>query len=424
MGIDGQQLLALETSSSVCDVALLSSNAETVTVRSLSHDATGEHAERLLPMVDELLGQAGLRRTDLDAVAFGQGPGGFTGLRVACGVAQGIAFALDLPVIPVVSLHAAALRESGDEPIRVVAQDARMSEVYVAAYGKAADHPSGWHVLHEPVLLDIADLIPWAAGQARQWTRHNTPAVKLLGDALEAYPEVLREDALLQAAHVLQGDIILRRGGPWRASAESVARLAWPAFQAGRTVPPHLAAPLYVRDKVAYTTAEREQGRGGNPRARQAISIRGMTEADIEEAAAIENGVQAFPWTSGNFRDALQSGYAGWVACQEGRIQGFALMMFAPDVAHLLLIAVRPDAQRTGVGYGLLRHCESQAAARGLPALILEVRPSNVRALAFYRNRGFAQIGLRKDYYPAERNTREDALVMEKKLDGTEAGRG
>lgn len=423
MGNGGKQLLALETSSSVCDVALLSYDGQAVTVRSLSHDATGEHAERLLPMVDELLGQAGLRRTDLDAVAFGQGPGGFTGLRVSCGVAQGIAFALNLPVIPVVSLHAAALRESGDEPIRVVAQDARMSEVYVAAYGKAADQPSGWHALHEPILLDIADLIPWAAGQARQWTRHHTPAVKLLGDALDAYPEVLHEDALVQAVRAFQGDIVLHRGGPWRASADAVARLAWHSFQAGRTVAPHEAAPLYVRDKVAYTTAEREQGRGGNPRARQAISIRGMTEADIEEAAAIEGGVQAFPWTSGNFRDALQAGYAGWVACQEGRIQGFALMMFAPDVAHLLLIAVRPDSQRTGVGYALLRHCEGQAAARGLPALILEVRPSNVRALTFYRNRGFTQIGLRKDYYPAQHNSREDALVMEKKLDGTEVGR-
>ena len=423
MGIGAQQLLALETSSSVCDVALLSANAEAFTVRSLSHDATGEHAERLLPMVDELLSQAGLRRTDLDAVAFGQGPGGFTGLRVACGVAQGIAFALDLPVIPVVSLQAAALRESGDEPIRIVAQDARMSEVYVAVYGKAADQSSGWHTLHEPILLDIADLIPWAVGQARQWTRHSTPAVKLLGDALDAYPEVLGEEALARAAYAIQGNITLHRGGSWRASADSVARLAWPEFRAGRTMPPHHAAPLYVRDKVAYTTAEREQGKGGNPRARQAISIRGMTEADIEEAAAIESGVQAFPWSRGNFRDALQAGYDGWVACQDGKIQGFALMMFAPDVAHLLLIAVRPDAQRSGVGYGLLRHCEGQAVARGLPALILEVRPSNVRALTFYRNRGFMQIGLRKDYYPAQGNTREDALVMEKKLDIAEAGR-
>lgn len=424
MSTGRHHLLALETSSSVCDVALLSASQTGLKLRSLSHDATGEHAERLLPMVDELLDQADLHRTDLDAVAFGQGPGGFTGLRVACGVAQGIAYALDLPVLPVVSLHAAALRENGDEPLRVVAQDARMSEVYAAVYGKAADHPSGWHTLHAPVLLDINDLVPWAVEQARHWTHGNAPAIKFLGDALDAYPQVLGDEALAAIAGSFGDDLDIRRGGPWRASAEAVARLAWYDFQAGRLLSPHHAAPLYVRDKVAYTVAEREQGMGGNPRARQTLAIRGMTEADIAEAAEIESGVQAFPWTSGNFRDALQAGYGGWVACQEGRIQGFALMMFAPDVAHLLLIAVRPDAQRSGVGHELLRHCEGQATARGLPALILEVRPSNTKALSFYRNRGFSQIGVRKDYYPAERNTREDALVMEKKLTPGEAGRG
>src|SRR5690606_26591767 len=133
-----------------------------------------EHAERLLPMVDQLLQQARLQRTDLSAIAFGQGPGGFTGLRVACGVAQGMAFALGLPVIPVVSLHAAAVRADGDEPMRVVVQDARMSEVYAAVYGKAIEDPGGWHVLHEPVLLDVADVLPWVAQQARLWSRTTT----------------------------------------------------------------------------------------------------------------------------------------------------------------------------------------------------------------------------------------------------------
>lgn len=413
MGTAGHHLLALETSSRVCDVALLSSDGQTVSVQSLSHDATGEHAERLLPMVDQLLNQARLQRTDLDAIAFGQGPGGFTGLRVACGVAQGMAFALGLPVIPIVSLHAAALREDGDEPIRAVVQDARMSEVYAAIYGKAADHPSGWHTLHEPVLLDAADATAWVRQQARHWAPSGPVSVKLLGDALEAYPLVFSDEAL--AANTTDG-VVLHRGLPLRASAQAVARLAWHEFQRGGGVSPHQAAPLYVRDKVAYTTAEREQGRGGNPKAQPLPTIRAMTEADIDQVAAIESLVQSFPWTIGNFRDALQAGYAGWVACQNGQMQGFALMMFAPDVAHLLLIAVRPDAQRTGVGHGLLRHCEGQALARGMPALILEVRPSNTQALNFYRNRGFEQIGLRKDYYPKARNEREDALVMEKKL--------
>lgn len=420
MGTTGFHLLALETSSSVCDVALLSSDGEAVRVRSVSHDATGEHAERLLPMVDELLAQEGLRRTDLAAIAFGQGPGGFTGLRVACGVAQGMAFALGLPVIPVVSLHAAALRETGDEPVRVVVQDARMSEVYVAVYGKTADHSSGWHILHEPVLLDVSDVVEWVRQQAAGWVRENRLAIKVMGDALEAYPHILNEQALNDAPF---DGVVVRCGEPLRASAQAVAKLAWDDFQQGRHVLPHQAAPLYVRDKVAYTTAEREQGRGGNPKADAVVTVRSMTETDVDEVAAIEQSVQSFPWTAGNFQDALRAGYGGWVACQGGRIQGFSLVMFAPDVAHLLLIAVRPDAQRMGVGHRLLRHCEGQSLARGLPALILEVRPSNSQALAFYRNRGFSEIGKRKDYYPKEHNSREDALVMEKKL-GDRNGHG
>src|SRR5690606_24858615 len=104
-------ILALETSSSLCDVALLTQAYGRLNVRILEHDATGEHAERLLPMADDLLAQAGIMRSQLTAVAFGQGPGGFTGLRVACGVAQGMAFALNIPVIPVVSLLAVAVRD-------------------------------------------------------------------------------------------------------------------------------------------------------------------------------------------------------------------------------------------------------------------------------------------------------------------------
>jgi len=403
-------ILALETSSQVCDVALLSVREGLTQVLSRSHGARGEHAERLLPMVDELLAEAELGREDLSAIAFGQGPGGFTGLRVACGVAQGMAFALGLPVVPVVSLHAAALLDPGDEPMRVVAQDARMGEVYAAAYGRAADPPHEWHTLHEPTLLNAADVAAWIAHQAYRWTHGHPPAVKVVGDALEAYPQLLSGTQFSEAA------LQVRRGAALRATAEAVARLALLAYRRGHTVPPHQAAPLYVRDKVAYTSAERTQGHGGNPKAQPAAAIRPMRGEDVDGVVEIECSVQAFPWTKGNFQDALKAGYEGWVACRGERVVGFCVLMFAPDVAHLLLIAVRPDEQRKGVGYQLLRHCEARALARGLPAVLLEVRPSNRSAVAFYINRGFRQMGTRKGYYPKDRNAREDAWVMEKQL--------
>ncbi len=92
------------------------------------------------------------------------------------------------------------------------------------------------------------------------------------------------------------------------------------------------------------------------------------------------------------------------------------MTLYAPDMAHLLVLAVAPDAQREGVGTALIRHCEKEALARGLSDLLLEVRPSNLCPLAFYRRHGFERIGIRKDYYPAPEGTREDGWVMRKTL--------
>src|SRR5690606_14015098 len=144
---------------------LLAASDHTVAVHTLQHDATAEHAERLLPMVDELLAQAGIGRNELSDVAFGQGPGGFTGLRVACGVAQGMALALDVPVIPVGSLLAAAERVrmlAGSAPaLHVIVQDARMGEVYLAAYRSVGE--SDWEQDQAPILLNAHHVADWLA---------------------------------------------------------------------------------------------------------------------------------------------------------------------------------------------------------------------------------------------------------------------
>src|SRR5690606_34773738 len=104
----------------------------------------------------------------------------------------------------------------------------------------------------------------------------------------------------------------------------------------------------------------------------------------------------------------------------------FSMTLFAPDIAHLLVLAVTPEAQGEGVGSALIRHCVKEALARKLPALILEVRPSNAQALSFYKRHGFEQMAVRKAYYPATGGVREDALVMRKLLNvkGAEGGNG
>ena len=407
-------LLALETSSSRCGVALLRAFDGRLEVAVREHEGSQEHAERLLPMANELLAEAGLAPGALQAVAFGQGPGGFTGLRVACGVAQGMAMGLGIPVLPVVSHQAVAAQAGGvpDDAI-VVALDARMNEVYLAVYRPVAgaDGESVWETLQAPLLIAAAEVVPWTAHHLPAWSRAAGRALQplLAGDAWDAYAADMSIPAGWR-----------RAGEAQRPEAASVARLARQAWSRGEAVAPEQAAPLYVRDKVAFTTAERLRGEGGNPKAQSTLSPaypQPLTDADLDEVVALEANVQSFPWTRGNFADALAAGYGAWTLRRDGRVAGFCILMFAPDVAHLLVIAVARSLHRQGLGSVLLDWCEQQARERSLDGVLLEVRPSNTAAVEFYKARGYLQIGLRRGYYPAEKGGREDALVMQKRLD-------
>ncbi len=404
--MDDFHILAFETSSTFCSVALWSQQAGRVHLYTAQHQGRQEHAERILPLADGLLAQAGLARRDLSAVAFGQGPGGFTGLRVACGVAQGLAVALDIPVLPVDSLCAVAVQQAGLDPVgvQVVLQDARMQELYAAAYQAQG---TDWITLQAPALIARHDIVAWASHESAAWTMQAGGGWAVHGDAVQVF------DGLADELRSLGAVIPLDDGAPVWAQAATVARLAAHAWQNGQYLDPALAAPAYVRDKVAYTTVERAQGLGGNPQADAAHwSVHDMALSDVDEVAAIERQVQASPWTRQNFADALSAGYRGWVVRRLGAMLGFALVMNTPDMVHLLVIGVRSDAQRRGVGAVLLRHCLAHCRQAGLPALTLEVRPSNTQAIAFYQQHGFVQQGLRRAYYPAVQGVREDAWIM------------
>lgn len=138
-----------------------------------------------------------------------------------------------------------------------------------------------------------------------------------------------------------------------------------------------------------------------------------MSDADLEEVLMIEQALYPFPWTRGNFQDSINCGYEAWVLRDgSARIIGYFLMMFAVDEAHLLNITVRGDLHGQGFGSKLLNQTKLIAKEKDMQSLLLEVRPSNHHAMAVYEHFGFARIGLRKNYYPAPHNSREDAIVM------------
>jgi tRNA threonylcarbamoyladenosine biosynthesis protein TsaB len=221
------KILAIDTSTDYCSAALLHGKA----LVSRSERAGQRHSELVLPMIDALLAEAGIRLGELDGVAFGAGPGSFTGLRIACGVAQGLALGADVPVVPVGTLL--ALAQAGTAARVVACLDARMGEIYHAAYERRGN---GWHEAIAPTVCR-AELAP--ALEEGDW--HGA------GSGFATYGR----------------ELALRYGGQLAAvdpeaypHASSIAELAVPQLSAGRGLPAGQAVPFYIRDRVALKMNE------------------------------------------------------------------------------------------------------------------------------------------------------------------------
>jgi tRNA threonylcarbamoyladenosine biosynthesis protein TsaB len=220
-------ILALETSTDLGSCALWRDGA----VSERLCPPGKPHSETLLPLIRELLGEAGIKVGQLDAIAFGVGPGAFTGLRVACGVAQGLAVAAGVPLIPVTSLETLAAQSGAERVLALL--DARMGEVYSGSY-RLDDNG---YVLQGEIRVSVPEALALPADAG--WLA--------CGNALAAYPALL---ARLSAAGIpVQAGIV--------PMAAVVANLAAPRARRGEGIDAALAVPLYIRDKVAKTVAER-----------------------------------------------------------------------------------------------------------------------------------------------------------------------
>ncbi|MDR1311531.1 MAG: ribosomal protein S18-alanine N-acetyltransferase [Burkholderiaceae bacterium] len=163
--------------------------------------------------------------------------------------------------------------------------------------------------------------------------------------------------------------------------------------------------------KAAHSEADKARG-GMN------LFFRQMTISDAEEIYAIERTVFTFPWSRAGFVNAVDFGYNCWVLCEKEsrKIAGYFVLMTATDEGHLLTIALRKDLHGRGYGRILLNRAVLTAREHGMVTLFLEVRPSNTQAYSLYVRNGFQQVGIRKEYYPADNQQREDAIVMRLRL--------
>ena len=225
-------LIAIETATESCSAALLRGGK----LIERSELAPRRHAELILPMIESLLAEAGVTRRQLDAVAVGRGPGAFTGVRLAISVAQGLALALDIPVVPVSSLAALAQDAPAHTDCATILAviDARMGEIYAGTFRRTAQG------LVEPAGEE-------SVGLASELVLPNTECI--VGSGWLAYADALA--ARLPAAPKIAD-------GARFPQARAIAQLAAPQFAAGRSVAPELALPVYLRDKVALTLQEQQ----------------------------------------------------------------------------------------------------------------------------------------------------------------------
>jgi tRNA threonylcarbamoyladenosine biosynthesis protein TsaB len=229
-------LLALDSATERLAVAVVAGDRQWCA----EEEGGARASQRVLPLAFELLARAGLEAAALDAVAFGRGPGAFTGLRTACAVAQGLAFGLGRPVLAIDSLALVAEDARAQQPAALhavwVAMDARMDEVYAACYR----HDGGaWTAQQGPALWTLPAL-------AAAW--RDAPPACVAGSALAAFGPRLP----------VGGAVTVPRTRDRAAALASLARTAWAR---GEGVDAAQALPLYLRDKVALTTAEREAAR-------------------------------------------------------------------------------------------------------------------------------------------------------------------
>lgn len=140
-----------------------------------------------------------------------------------------------------------------------------------------------------------------------------------------------------------------------------------------------------------------------------------MTADDVERVIEIENAIYAFPWTPGNFGDSIGAGYDCWLYLEGDELVGYAVAMVGAGEAHLLNLSIGPEHQGRGLGWRLLAALIDAAHAQGAGNMLLEVRPTNLAGIALYAKAGFARLGVRKAYYPAQHG-REDAWVYGREL--------
>ncbi len=395
------RILAIDTSGLVAGAAVWEDGTITGSY-TIQHKKT--HSQTMLPMIDEMLRMLELSPQDLDAVAVAKGPGSFTGLRIGSATAKGLGLALGIPVIGVPTVDALACVLWGSSGLVCPLMNARREQVYTGLY--RFDENGKMETLLDQSVCKMDEIL----GELNR----RGEAVTFLGDGVPVYRGIIEEQCrvsyrIAPAHRAAQG-------------ADAVAVLGAALYQEGKAQDAAAFRPEYLR----LSQAERERRMA----VRLVVTGGQKRDADAYTAALSERMAQLSKasfgpeaWNAPAFSDALCAPYSlavlAFPADEDGAqppaesLAGFALYSCAADEAELLLVAVDEAARRHGVADQMLSRAETEAAARGIRRLFLEVRESNEAARALYERFSFEAAGRRPRFYA---EPEEDALIYRKEL--------
>ena len=371
-------ILALDTTLAACSAALCDSARDRV-IAEKSEAMRQGHAERLAGMVDEVVNEAGTKLTELDRIAVTTGPGTFTGVRIGLALAQGMARALEVPLVGISTLQALAANVNDNPdglPVCVV-MDARREAVYTQTF--AADLG----------VLNAAECMP-----LRDLMAHLGPErCILVGSGVNLITDPAPGWQIDNSKAVPQAGLIARLAQEMPDNADL------------------LPLPLYLRPADA------------KPQAQQVKFVKAdmeVTDATCAHAAAL-SGIHAecfaAGWQSDDMNQILSSpGVVCRIANVDGEPTGFIVTRQAADEAEIITLCVRPAWRRRGIARQLLEPVLKALAGNGVDRMFLEVRSDNVAAKALYSGAGFSEAGVRRDYYKLDDGSRMDALIMAKTL--------
>gem|GEM_PF-55534 len=416
-------ILAIETTGPICSVALRTNDGR---VFYRAGDEGLMHLTSLLPMVRDVLSEAGMAPKYLERIAVSAGPGSFTGIRIGVATARALAQTLCVPVVKVPTLetfvYLTGAMDGERRPYTVACPvfDARRSQIYAGAYMLEADGRimtlvrGGAYEPCEYIEALEASMAALARLAARADGVETAVSCLLMGDGALAYPEVSGFFAKGFLGQAGSSRYIIPEENEQLTVQDARAVLAW-ALAHGVPACYEKLEPVYMRKAEAQRKLdEKTMGTAGSPAiCGVSIGVRPATEDDVYGISVIERLSFGEPWLERSIRDDINLEYSDYVVCEsEGLILGYAGLHRILDEGHITNIAVHPSVREHGVGSAALRELVRRAEGFGAKDFTLEVRSGDEAAIRFYQNHGFAAEGFRKGYYPVDGGGREDALIM------------